>query len=152
MNRAALILDDPIANYPPATVACFDATMGPLPRRQLAPQHNKVFLERLAVAGAPAVLIAASTGHGHLRTVGELEEWFAGSAKAELGSAIKMALLRPEDGIDANRRLLSLLKELEYPVVFVRPGSNLTKETSQPSDTNVAENKQPVINEATKQE
>ncbi len=122
MTTAETILANPIANYPPATVACFDATMGGLPRRQLAPEHNKVFLERLAVAGAPAVLIGASTGHGHLRTVEELDQWFRASAEAHLGSAVKMALLRPEDGIDANHRLLALLKQLEYAVVFVRPG------------------------------
>ncbi len=122
MTTAQSILDNPIVNYPPATVACFDATMGDLPRRQLAPEHNKMFLERLAIAGAPAVLIGASTGHGHLRTVDELDEWFRASAAANLGGAVKMALLRPEDGIEANRRLLELLKELDYAVVFVRPG------------------------------
>jgi len=145
MSTAQTILSDPIVNYPPATVACFDATMGPLPRRRLAPEHNKVFLQKLAAAGAPAVLIAASTGHGHLRTVEELEEWFRASAEAELGGAAKMALLRPEDGIEANKRLLALLKELDYPVVFVRPGTDLSQSAS---DADVAANMQPVVEEA----
>ena len=145
MNQADLILSDPIDHYPPATVACFDATMGPLPRRMLAPEHNKVFLQRLAAAGAPAVLIAASTGHGHLRSVAELEEWFRASATANLGSTIKMALLRPEDGMEANNRLLALLKELEYPVVFVRPGTGLAPDAT---DEQIAANMQPLVEEA----
>lgn len=145
MSNAAEILADPIASYPPATVACFDATMGDLPRRQLAPEHNKVFLERLAVAGAPALLIAASTGHGHLRTVEELDEWFRASAEAQLGSTVKMALLRPEDGPQANARLLALLKELDYPVVFIRPGTDLPAGAT---DEQVAANMQPLVEEA----
>ena len=145
MKQADLILRNPILHYPAATVACFDATMGPLPRRMLAPEHNKVFLERLAAAGAPAVLIAASTGHGHLRTAEELEEWFRASATANLGGAIKMALLRPEDGVDANNRLLALLKELEYPVIFVRPGTDLAPDAA---DEEVAKNMQPLVEEA----
>jgi dihydrodipicolinate synthase/N-acetylneuraminate lyase len=139
------IIANPLARYPAATVACFDATMGPLPRRQLAPEHNKVFLERLAAAGVPAVLIAASTGHGHLRTVAELEEWFRDSAAAQLGGTVKMALLRPEDGIATNVRLLGLLAELDYPVVFVRPGRDLPADAS---DEQVTANMQPIVQEA----
>ena len=145
MSQAELILSDPIAHYPPATVACFDPTMGPLPRRMLAPEHNKVFLQRLATAGAPAVLIAASTGHGHLRTVEELEQWFEASADAPLGNCIKMALLRPEDGRDANHHLLHLLRELGYPVVFVRPGTGLAATCN---DADIADNMRPIIEEA----
>ena len=77
------ILNDPQANYPFSTVACFDATTGELPRRQLDRQRNRVFLERLAAAGADGLLIAASTGQGHLRTSSELQESFATSAEAE---------------------------------------------------------------------
>ena len=35
----------------------------------------------------PAVLIAASTGHGHVRTVPELEQWYRVAARARRGSA-----------------------------------------------------------------
>jgi hypothetical protein len=59
------LLSDPITNYPAATVACFDPTTGELPRRGLDEERTVAFLEKLAAAGAPAVLIAASTGQGH---------------------------------------------------------------------------------------
>lgn len=139
------ILADPIGNYPSATVACFDPTSGDLPRRRLDEPRNVQFLEKLAAAGAPAVLIAASTGHGHVRTIDELEAWFASSAEAQLGSTVKMALLRPEDGEAANARLLGRLKELGYPVVFVRPGTNLGGDAT---DGDVATNMQPIVAEA----
>src|SRR5688500_11223631 len=113
-SLAARLLADPIANYPPATVACFDPTAGDLPRRRLDGPRTVAFLERLAAAGAPALLIAASTGHGHLRTVQELEEWFRVAASARLGSTVLTALLRPEDGPAANQRLAGLLAELGY--------------------------------------
>lgn len=105
------ILADPIANYPTATVACFDPTAGDLPRRHLDDDRNVQFLEQLAAAGAPAVLIAASTGHGHVRVVAELVHWFASSARAKLGNTVKMALLRPEDDLQDNAYLLALLKD-----------------------------------------
>lgn len=139
------LLQDPIGSYPTATVACFDATTGSLPRRQLDERRNVEFLEKLAAAGVPAVLIAASTGHGHLRTVEELDVWFACAARAELGDTIKMALLRPEDGSQANSHLLDRLEQLGYPVVFVRPGTNLAAGAT---DEQVAENMQPVIEQA----
>ena len=145
MTTVEAILANPIVHYPAATVACFDATMGPLPRRKLAPEHNRVFLERLAAAGVPAVLIGASTGQGHLRTVDELEEWFRIAAEAEIGRTLKMALLRPEDGDAANSRLLAVLQELKYPIVFVRPGTNLPKTAS---DAEVAANMQPIVADA----
>ena len=59
--------------YPDATVACFDPTQGDLPRRSLDRERLQQFLQKLGEAGAESVLIAASTGQGHLRTVGELE-------------------------------------------------------------------------------
>src|SRR5438105_3963960 len=124
MNQASIIeqlLADPIANYPAATVACFDPTTGELPRRRLDAERTVAYLERLAAAGAPALLIAASTGHGHLRTIEELEEWFGiaisgrprGPAfdkvrqwlpddiigsRPVIGGPVFSALLRPEDG------------------------------------------------------
>jgi len=142
MTTADNIVRDPLANYPQATVACFDPTTGELPRRKLSAERTQAFLQRLAAAGAPAVLIAASTGHGHLRTVDELAEWLRIAAAVDLGTTVKMALLRPEDGDEANRRLVVLAAELDYPVIFVRPGRNLAANAS---DDEVAANMQPVV-------
>jgi dihydrodipicolinate synthase/N-acetylneuraminate lyase len=139
---AARLLADPIGNYPTATVACFDPTTGELPRRKLDERRTIDFLERLAAAGAPAVLIAASTGHGHVRTVAELEQWFRVAASAKLGSTVLTALLRPEDGEVANQRLAKLLAELGYAAAFVRPGRDLAKDAS---DEQVAANMQPAV-------
>lgn len=117
------LIADPIAHYPSATVACFDPTEGELPRRRLDEVRTVAFLERLAAAEVPAVLIASSTGQGHLRTVDELETWLHCAASADLGATLRLALLRPEDGADANARLLDLCTEGDYPVVFLRPGA-----------------------------
>src|SRR2546423_11448116 len=105
------LLADPIANYPAATVACFDPTTGELPRRKLDADRTIAYLQRLAAAGVPALLIAASTGHGHLRTVEELEEWFRVAAVAREATIrpLLSALLRPEDGTSANRRLAKMI-------------------------------------------
>ena len=97
------LLADPIAHFPAATVACFDPTVGGLPRRSLASQRTVAFLEKLAAAGAPALLIAASTGHGHVRTIEELIEWFNAASQAKIGDTVLTALLRPEDGPEAIR-------------------------------------------------
>ncbi|MFK8113497.1 MAG: dihydrodipicolinate synthase family protein [Rubripirellula sp.] len=132
-------------DYPIATVACFDPTCGELPRRALDSAKLKVFLERLCDAGAPAVLIAASTGHGHLRTVAELTEFFQQAAKAKLGESKKMALLRPEDGFETNAILLEELSQLEYDVVFVRPGTDVDRHAS---DEMVAASLQPLVAKA----
>lgn len=83
------------------------------------------FLERLAGLGVEGMLIASSTGQGHLRTVAELETWFDCAARARTGETVRMALLRPEDGTAANDRLLDRLAETGYPVVFLRPGTDL---------------------------
>lgn len=136
------LLADPIANYPLATVACFDPTMGELPRRRLDRARLTQFLEKLADAGAPAVLIAASTGHGHLRTVEELAEWFQAAAQAKLPSCLKTALLRPEDGDEANARLVKVLAENDYRVVYLRPGNNLPKDAT---DDAVVANMRPLV-------
>jgi dihydrodipicolinate synthase/N-acetylneuraminate lyase len=113
-----------------------------LPRRRLDERRNVEFLEKLARAGVPAVLIAASTGHGHLRTVVELEQWFQSAADANLGSTLQMALLRPEDGQESNRRLIERLREWNYSVVFVRPGTDLKGNAD---DGAVAENMRPIV-------
>jgi dihydrodipicolinate synthase/N-acetylneuraminate lyase len=136
------LLADPLLHYPLATVACFDPTTGELPRRRLHHQRLKLFLEKLTDAGAPAVLIAASTGHGHLRTVDELEEWFGAAAEAKLPSCLKTALLRPEDGDAANTRLVKVLADNDYRVVYIRPGTNLPKDAR---DEAVAANMQPLV-------
>lgn len=127
---SAELIQDPIGCYPQATVACFDPTCGGLPRRQLDETRTITFLERLAATGAPAALIAASTGQGHLRTVDELDTWLRCAAKANSGDMMLIGLLRPEDGIDANNRLLDLLVECHYPVVFLRPGTDLRPDAS----------------------
>ncbi|WP_022949250.1 beta/alpha barrel domain-containing protein [Methylohalobius crimeensis] len=122
---SSAIIHDPIGRYPQATVACFDPTCGNLPRRQLDEARTMVYLERLASAGAMATLIASSTGRGHLRTIDELTAWFDCAARADTGEMLRLALLRPEDGLDANKRLLDRLAAMHYPVVFFRPGTDL---------------------------
>ncbi len=136
------LLADPLAHVPIATVACFDPTCGELPRRKLDEIRTQMFLEKLAAASAPAVLIAASTGGGHLRTVDELSEWFAVAADARLGGTVKSALLRPEDGEACNARLIEQLRELQFPLVYVRPGNNLSPTAT---DDEVAANLQPLV-------
>lgn len=142
MSATNDLLSDSIANYPASTVACFDPTTGDLPRRRLDHQKTIRFLESLSAAGADAVLIAASTGHGHLRTVDELSEWFAVAAEANLPTTMKMALLRPEDSEADNRRLIGELKDLAYDVVFVRPGVGLSADAN---DDDVVANMLPLI-------
>lgn len=141
-DLAQKILENPIDNYPAATVACFDPTCGDLPRRKLDEKRLVSYLEKLAAAGAEAVLLAASTGHGHLRTVEELERWFEVAAQANAPSLVRMALLRPEDGEEANRKLVALLREHAYPVVFIRPGTNLPAHAT---DAQIVENMRPLV-------
>ncbi|MCH1439326.1 MAG: hypothetical protein L7W43_06710 [Rubripirellula sp.] len=131
--------------YPPATVACFDPTQGHLPRRELDHERLQQFLQKLRSAGAESVLIAASTGQGHLRTVEELREFFDVAAKLSPTNLQRMGLLRPEDGVDINVELLQLLKQLDYAVAFLRPGSNLEPACS---DHDVVEQLQPLVRRA----
>lgn len=137
------LIDDPISNYPLATVACFDPTKGDLPRRELDGELTKRFLEKLVEVGTESLLIAASTGHGHLRTIDELFEWFQFAAQAELGDTMLMALLRPEDGTEANSRLVESLAKSGYDVVFIRPGNDLAQNATAQK---VAENMLPILN------
>lgn len=134
-------------NYPQSTVACFDATQGELPRRKLDAALNNRFLEKLAVAGAEALLIAASTGQGHLRTVEELNDWFLSTNDAAIGSVVKMALLRPEDGMAANSKLAKTLADSNFDVGFVRPGNDLAPDATnrEVTDREVADNMLPSI-------
>jgi dihydrodipicolinate synthase/N-acetylneuraminate lyase len=136
------IFRSPIDHYPEATVACFDPTSGALPRRTLDEERTIAYLEKLAAAGAPALLIAASTGHGHLRTVEELENWLRVASRGKLGNTVLTALLRPEDGPEANRRLAGLLAEQNYAVGFVRPGTDLPPRAT---GEEVVANMQPVV-------
>lgn len=136
------LIQDPIAHFPRATVACFDPTRGELPRRELDESRTAAFLNRLGQLKVPGVLIAASTGQGHLRTVSELETWLRAAANANLADTAREALLRPEDGAEANDRLLDLLAELEYPIVFFRPGTDLPPGAS---EDQVFENLQPLV-------
>ena len=145
MSTSSDLIANPLANYPLATVACFDPTMGNLPRRELDPERTIDYLERLASAGAPGLLIAASTGHGHLRQTQELRQWFEAAGRADLKGCVKMALLRPEDGEHENAQLIDLLAELDYGVVFVRPGTNLRTDAT---DEEVAQNMSPVVQAA----
>jgi dihydrodipicolinate synthase/N-acetylneuraminate lyase len=139
---SAELIEDPIGRYPDATVACFDPTCAELPRRQLDEARTVAFLERLAAVGVPAALIASSTGQGHLRTVEELEAWFRCAAQANVQEMLLMALLRPEDGAQANARLLDLLADTAYPVVFLRPGTDLPAGAS---DEQVSESLAPLV-------
>lgn len=120
------LVHDPLGSFPPATVACFDPTTGNLPRRKLDEPRTIQYLERLALAGAPALLIGASTGQGHLRTEHELEQWYRVAARAKRGDTVLTALLRPEDGPEINFRLANLLADDGYVAAFVRPGRDLS--------------------------
>ena len=122
-----------------------DPTSGNLPRRSLNGPANLRFLEHLAQIGVPAVLIGSSTGQGHLRTIQELEQWFRSSSEAELHDSVRVALLRPEDGLQANSHLLSVLEKLGYPIVFIRPGTDLP---GRASDAEVVENMLPIVEQA----
>jgi len=142
ISRAAM-LANPIANYPRDTVACFDPVMGNLPRRKLDEAKLVAYLNKVAKNGAGAVLIAASAGGGHLRTVDELNDWFKASAKAKLGKTMKCGLLRPEDGIENNKRLVQTMKESGFDVGFIRVGTNLPK--GKATDKMVADNMRPLV-------
>lgn len=139
---AAELIADPVGRYPMATVACFDPTRGELPRRQLDEGRTQTYLERLASAGAQGLLIASSTGQGHLRTAEELAQWFRCAGRAAVGPAMRVGLLRPEDGLSITSRLMDLLCEHGYPVVFLRPGTDLPQDAS---DAQVAESLVPFV-------
>lgn len=142
---SAELIGNPIERYPRATVACFDPTRGDLPRRQLDEERTVAFLECLGQAGVEAVLIASSTGQGHLRTVAELETWFDCAARSRMPDTVRMALLRPEDGAAANNRLLDRLTKADYPVVFLRPGTDLP---SRAGDEMITEQLSPLVEAA----
>lgn len=142
---SAEIIANPIAHYPVATIACFDPTSGEVPRRRLDEARTVTMLERYAREGVPAVLIASSTGQGHLRTARELEQWFRCAARAHCGEMVRIALLRPEDGLETNRKLLDLLAQSSFPVVFLRPGTDLPADAD---DKTVSHSLSPLVAEA----
>jgi len=131
--------------YPSATVACFDPTRGKLPRRELDHDRLREFLQKLNEAGAESVLVAASTGQGHLRTVEELGDFFSVAANSAPPALQRMGLLRPEDGLDVNVEFLEILKQLSYAVVFLRPGNNLGPACA---ETDIVEQLQPLVQRA----
>jgi hypothetical protein len=82
--------------------------------------------------------------------VGELEQWYRVAARAKLASvnetsAVLTALLRPEDGDEANRKLAGLLAELGYAVAFVRPGRGISREAGAEE---IAANMRPAVQAA----
>lgn len=142
MEDPQAIIADPLKNYPPATVACFDPTTGPLPRRFLDRDRMRQFLSRLDRAGADGLLIGASTGHGHLRTPEELTEWLASAGEAKRHRARLMGLLRPEDGTSHLERHCEVMRDAGYCVGFVRPGTNLNASASAAT---IADNMLPAV-------
>ena len=64
-----------------------------------------------------------------MATCGRSRSWSSGSRRraGQLGDTVLTALLRPEDGPEANQRLAALLAELGYAVAFVRPGRDLPR-------------------------
>lgn len=140
------LLADPLKNYPDATVAAFDPTTGDLPRRKLDHSLLQKMLGQYGQLQIPAVLLAASTGAGHLRTPTELSEWFAAAQKADVGAMLLTVLLRPEDGLQLCCQLLDeLAASGNVPVVFFRPGNNLPPDAS---DADVANQLSPLVKAA----
>ncbi len=118
-----MIVSDPVRNMPSWTVALFDPTTGDLPRRKLDIEGTVRYARAISNAGAPGVLVAASTGWGHKRNLDEHRETLEVYGKAELGSTIKQALIRIEDPVEFNRELIGDLKKWGYSVVWTRRGS-----------------------------
>lgn len=114
-----------------------------MPRRELDDDMLVKYLEKLAENDAGAVLIAASAGGGHLRTVDELDHWYRASAKANVGTTVKVGLLRPEDTREDNLRLIKTMKESGFECGFIRPGTDLPKGCA--TDQEVADNMRPLV-------
>ncbi|MDZ7811212.1 MAG: hypothetical protein U5L11_15715 [Arhodomonas sp.] len=85
----------------------------------------RAFLERLAERGVEGLLIASSTGQGHLRTVEELAEWFECAATARIAEAVPMALLSSRGRRGRRYTADGSARGQGYPVVFLRPGTDL---------------------------
>lgn len=119
------IINHPVENVPAWTVALFDPTTGDLPRRKLDEQKSKDYLQAIAKAGAPGVLLAASTGWGHARNFAEHRHTLAVAGELAMENCIKQALIRIEDPLDDNIALINDLKKWGYGIVWTRRGSNL---------------------------
>jgi dihydrodipicolinate synthase/N-acetylneuraminate lyase len=119
--RKALI-EDPIRRMPAWTVALLDPTLGQLPRRQLDHEATRLYAEAIAHQGAPGVLFASSTGWGHVRTFAEHWATLETGGQTQLGKTVKQALLRNEDPVNDNHRLIAALKQWGYDMVWMRRG------------------------------
>ncbi|MFW5759740.1 MAG: hypothetical protein ACOCXH_02025 [Cyclobacteriaceae bacterium] len=119
------IINHPVENVPAWTVALFDPTTGDLPRRELDEQKTKDYMQAIAQAGAPGVLLAASTGWGHARDFAEHRHTLAVAGEVPLNNCIKQALIRIEDPLEDNINLINDLKSWEYGMVWTRRGSDL---------------------------
>jgi dihydrodipicolinate synthase/N-acetylneuraminate lyase len=119
------IVSDPVRYMPTWTVALFDPTTGDLPRRKLDVEGAIKYARAISHAGAPGVLVAASTGWGHKRNLEEHRETLEVYGKADLGSTIKQALIRIEDPIEFNIELINDLKKWGYSVIWTRRGTDV---------------------------
>jgi dihydrodipicolinate synthase/N-acetylneuraminate lyase len=118
------IVADPVKYMPSWTVALFDPTTGDLPRRNLDVEGTLRYAKAISDAGAPGILVAASTGWGHRRNLEEHRETLEVYGKADIGSTIKQALIRIEDPIEFNIELIDDLKKWGYSVVWTRRGTD----------------------------
>lgn len=143
------IINHPVENVPSWTVALFDPTSGDLPRRQLDEQKSKDYLQAIANAGAPGVLLAASTGWGHARNFAEHKHTLAVAGEVEVNNCIKQALIRIEDPLEENISLINELKSWGYGIVWTRRGSNLPVGAS---DEIVTEHMLPLVRAAVRAE
>ncbi len=125
LKKIEKIVSDPVKYMPTWTVALFDPTTGELPRRRIDVEGTKQYARAIANAGAPGVLVAASTGWGHKRNLEEHWKTLEIFGQADLGSTIKQALIRIEDPIDFNIELIGELKKWGYSVVWTRRGTNI---------------------------
>jgi len=139
------LVEAPLQHVPAWTVAAFDVNKGDLPRRKLDAKGMELYLKALANAGAPGVLLAASTGWGHARNFEEHQETLLQGGKMDLGTCVKQALLRIEDPLDKNKQLLVQLAQLDYGIVWTRRGSILPPTAS---DEEVAQNMLPLVSAA----
>jgi dihydrodipicolinate synthase/N-acetylneuraminate lyase len=71
-----------------------------------------------------------------------LVPWFRVAARANVRDTMLAALLRPEDGAEANHRLARTLADLRYAIAFVRPGRDLSP---QATTDQVVANMEPVV-------
>ena len=139
------VLSDPIRHMPPWTVALLDPTTGDLPRRRLDRAGLERYTQAISDAGAPGVLVSSSTGWGHVRTFDEHREVLKAVGRIPLEGTVKQALLRIEDPVSDNVRLIQELHGWGYGVLWTRRGRNLSPGAS---DREVAEHLLPLARAA----